>query len=425
LPTLLAEDEKLLREAKLPVEGKGLLDFFRKHTLSEKQRGLLKTHMLRLGDDDFHARQQASTAIVALGPGAAAYLRRALDHPDEEVKERLHLAIAALDKVTRPEHAAAAARLLRVRAPAGAVAVLLAYLPDSDDEIVKDEVLMTLAVLGVTEGKVVAALAEAAKDADPSRRAAAALVLGRFGTAEQRTAARSLLSDPDFAVRFRAAQGLLAVRDKAALAVLASLTRSAPLPLAVRADELLASVAGSHAPKVALGEEPAARAQCGAAWDAWVRRSGASDLTRAVVELPPANPALRAAAFGRQFAEMLRRGDFAPLKNVSEMPFLVGGENVIDATNPNLENQLAQFVQLFREQARSFALSSVRFPGDSLRIRTAAERDFVARFRRGELRPVEILWRAPGRVGEPQGLIILVRIRAESVRVIGVDLLRQ
>jgi len=64
-------------------------------------------------------------------------------------------------------------RALRVKAPADAAAVLLAYLPAAETEAVEEEVLTSLVVLGVHDGKVDAPVVAALKDKVGCRRAAA------------------------------------------------------------------------------------------------------------------------------------------------------------------------------------------------------------------------------------------------------------
>jgi HEAT repeat protein len=421
-PAPVNDDEKLLREAKIATDGPGLLEFFRRRTLTAEQRRQLQALIPRLGEDDFEQRQQASAALAALGPAATAHLRRALDHPDEEVKERLRLTLAALAKDSRPAHAAAAARLLCGRAPAGAVAVLLAYLPEAADEAVEDEVLWTLAALGVVEGKVAAPLAEALKDREPGRRAAAAVILGRYGTAEQRTAVRGLLADPNPAVRFRAAQGLLAARDGAALPILAALAGDAAPAVAVRADELLAVVAGAHAPNQLPAADARGRAACQAAWESWVRRQGTAALARAAVDLPPANASLRAAAAGRRFYLALQRGDGDALKDAMDVPFLVGGENLLEGRG-DVERVLAQFGQVLRDPSPPIAVCAVRFLSGVPHTVTPAERVFLGRFRRGELLPVALAWRPTERAPMAcVGLMLWVRLSGPQPRVVGVTL---
>ncbi len=195
----------------------------------------------------------------------------------------------------RAAQSAAAARLLRQRAPEGAAAALLAYAPDADNDAVENEVVASLAVLGVHDGKVDAAVVAALKDKAPARRAAAGVVVGRSGTAEQRADVQKLLADPDPRVRFRAAQGLLAGRDRSAVPALIALVKDGPPDLAYQADELLSCAVGSRAAHARWGEDAQSRQNCRSAWDAWAKEkeNAKVDLSRAAVDLPPFNPALR------------------------------------------------------------------------------------------------------------------------------------
>ncbi len=429
-----SEDEKVLREAKIAGDGPALLEYLRKHTLTASQREQVRTQVPRLGNDDFKMRQQASAALLALGPAVVPHLRRALDDPDEEVRERLRAALAALEPAARSDVSAAVVRLVRVRAPAGAVAVLLAYLPEADDETVEDEAAMTLAVLGVTDGKVAAAVADALEDVDPVRRAAAAMVLGRSGTAEQRAAVQKLLADPNPRVRFRAAQGLLAVRERAALPALAALVDEGPMSVAVRADELLACVAGPRAPRL-FGTNEATRRRSRAAWDAWVRRFGAADLARRAVDLPPFNPALRAAAAGRRFVLALLHDEREVVKNYSDVPFLLGGGDSATCltTRNELEQQIAPFGQNLRSQVLNPLVLWTRFAEPMPRKESATEGDFLARFRKEGVCPIEVIW-GSSEVGgllppgpRPGGLDISdlalrVRLGGDRPRVVALDL---
>ena len=56
------------------------------------------------------------------------------------------------------------AELLRAKAPAETVPVLLTYLPVADSEAVEEEAMNTIAILGVKDGKVDKVLEEALAD---------------------------------------------------------------------------------------------------------------------------------------------------------------------------------------------------------------------------------------------------------------------
>jgi hypothetical protein len=422
---LHGEDEKILRAAGIAVDGPSLLGYFRKRSLTAEQRGRIRELIPRLGDDGFAMRQRASLELLGLGPAALGHLRAARGNPDEEIKERLRAILGELEKHTRPSVSCAAARLLRNRAPAGAVEVLLGYLPEAEDDSVAEEVLCTLAVLGVNEGKVAPALIEARADREPARRAAAALVLGRSGNREQRAMVQALLTDTRPLVRFRAAQGLLAGSERAAIPTLIALIGEGPAELAARADELLRCVAGAHAPPLAPDTTPLARRRCHAAWVSWWRFNAHIDLRRAEVDLPAFNLALRCRRTAWQFLTAYRRGDREALKKLVEMPFLFGGDKLL-AQPGDLEKQLED------QTARFVAPANVNQPplewdwtarnlDNGVRKVSAAEQAFLARFRRGEVRAVEILTQAPTPGVDAQGIIVLLRASGDRLRVVGFD----
>src|SRR5207247_2053936 len=102
------------------------------------------------------------------------------------------------------------------------------YLPHAEEDIVEEAILDTLTSLTTRAGKPDSSLVAASREPVPSRRAAAGFVLGRSGDPEQRRAARRLLRDPDARVRWRAAQGLLAGRDRHAVPALIDLLAEGP-----------------------------------------------------------------------------------------------------------------------------------------------------------------------------------------------------
>jgi hypothetical protein len=163
----------------------------------------------------------------------------------------------------------AAARLLAAHRPTGAALVVLNYLPLAD-ETTEEELLTTLgAVTWRADGRSDPALVTALRDPQPARRAAAALWLGRANDAMDREAVRPLLGDVDAKVRLRAAQGLLAGKDKNAVPTLLALLSDAPLELAWQAEELLGRLAGEARPRASLGSTSPERHRCREAWEGW------------------------------------------------------------------------------------------------------------------------------------------------------------
>src|SRR5262249_17689408 len=82
------DDEKLLKGAKLAVEGPALLDYFRKRTVAPQDRDKINQLIRKLGDDSFQVREKASDDLRAFGAVALPQLRRALNDLDEEIRER-------------------------------------------------------------------------------------------------------------------------------------------------------------------------------------------------------------------------------------------------------------------------------------------------------------------------------------------------
>ena len=77
---------------KMP-ERPSLLDFFRKNTPSSADEQRMEALVRQLGDDDFAAREKASTELVAIGIRVAPLLRRAVKDNDPEISTRAKTAL--------------------------------------------------------------------------------------------------------------------------------------------------------------------------------------------------------------------------------------------------------------------------------------------------------------------------------------------
>jgi hypothetical protein len=280
-----AGDEALLEAAGLASDGPALLRFFQQRTPAQAEQARLAAHVRRLGADSFRERERATQELRAAGRSALPFVRPAVNDPDPEVVRRAERLLRELEGGRELALAQAAARLLADRRPAGAAEVVLRFLPLAGDEPLEDELLAALAVLASPGGKADRAVAAAVKDAAPVRRGAAAWVLGRSSRAEERALVRPLLADPDPKVRLRAAQALLAGKEKEAVAALVALLGEAPPGIGWQAEEVLFRLAGEQAPHVSLGAGGAAqRRQCREAWARWWRARG-SKLDLSKIEL--------------------------------------------------------------------------------------------------------------------------------------------
>jgi HEAT repeat protein len=233
LPATLAEtsqDEAILKKADVATTGPGLLEFFRKRTLTGAYQERIVALVQQLGDSSYKVRRQASKDLIGFGAPALPVLRRALKESEEraqksaskdselELQMRASKCIRILEKEPGPALPLTALRLLRERKPDGACPVLLGYVPFADNAEVEEEVLESLRELGTRDAKAEPVLMAALADMHLVRRAAAAFVVGRVGNLKQRPAVRKLLKDTEARVRLRAAQGILSkeVYDAAA-----------------------------------------------------------------------------------------------------------------------------------------------------------------------------------------------------------------
>jgi hypothetical protein len=213
--------------------------------------------------------------LVKAGLAAVPFLRQALEDPDREIVRRSERCLQEIRSHSETGLALASVRLLAVRQPAGAVEVLVKYLPFAEDPVIEEEVLTTLAVLGFRKGQVDQALIAALTDPMPARRAAVAFLLGRSSEASHRHQARPLLKDADPRVRFQAARGFLAARDKEAVPALLALLTNGPLDLAWQAEDQLGQLAGEQTPRVTVGAGSSTeRRRCCDAWTAWWQKHG-------------------------------------------------------------------------------------------------------------------------------------------------------
>ena len=265
-PPKPSPEENILRKAGVAVDDDSLLAFFRGRTLGDDEKTKIGDLVRRLGADDFDDRERAAKELRQVGGRAAPLVRAAADSPDTEIASRAKAFLKAVDPLP-PLPAVAAARLVARRGPAGAVPVLLAYLPFADDGAVEDEARAALLAL-TPDGMADPSLAAALDKGQPVQRAAAAYVLGRKGDAEQREAVRRRLKDADASVRWQAA-ALLAAHDRAAVPCLVDLLVEGPFDPAWRAEEALRRLAGDAAPAPWLDDSAEGRRKCRDAWAAW------------------------------------------------------------------------------------------------------------------------------------------------------------
>jgi HEAT repeat protein len=251
------------------TEGPTLLAEFRRRTLSPGDQDKVTALIEKLGDDSFDVRQRAAADLTVFGVLAAPLLREATRGAD---LERTRLAEDCLHEIAEKGGKplpAAAARLLTLRKPPGAIEALLDFLPFAGDEHMIAEVQTALSILALRDGKVDPALTRALEDKQPLRRAIAAEALLRTGVLDQRPAVSKLLRDADPQVRLRTALGLATRADKEAVPVLIDSLAEEPSAASGEAEELLYRLAGEQTPKLEPVTNTASRRKQRDSWAAW------------------------------------------------------------------------------------------------------------------------------------------------------------
>lgn len=271
-------DEKLVKEQKLDITEAALLEFFRKRTLSEDDQKKFRALVKAMGHYSYAIREQAYQGLLKEGIPVIPFLKESASFDsDVERKRRCEELLDKIREKNNPGVPIAAAHLLarpqekKDKSPAELIRTLLAYIPFADDENVEEEILTSLTLLSLREPAIEPELIKALTDANPTRRGAAAFVLGHVGTKDQVAKVQALLDDTQPLVRFRAAQGMLAARNKAALPSFVKLLETLPVSYLPKVEEILHRVAEDKGPMdMIAGNTPDAKQKAVKAWSKWL-----------------------------------------------------------------------------------------------------------------------------------------------------------
>jgi hypothetical protein len=293
-------------------------------------------------------------------------------------------------------------------------------LPWAGDDGVEEAALAALLTADKKESKEREKLVAVLSDPAASRRAAAALLLGRAGDAAQRAAVRARLRDPDAKVRLRAAQGLLAARQRDAVPALLALLASESPAIVHEADDALAHLAGAQAPRTAPGVDATSRKQCQAAWEKWWRdKRDKLDLTTAEVEPLLRNPDRRAREVGQRFLDALCAGDAEGALRASDVPFVFPTNDEEKPRTPEkLEKMLTNLAGQVKSQKYTCNFLAVQ-EGETYLAKARAPDD-ARKLMEGEswrrLRAVHFNAVDAGKSTEP--VLLFVRVRGGTARVV-------
>jgi len=378
-------DERQLKAAGAGVDGTALLKFFKDRTPTETNRLKLAKLVRQLGDDSFAQRQQASRELIASGRLAFSILKPALKDKDPEVSSRAEQCLIEIRRADDSGLPLAAARLLAQRAPDGSVAALFDFLPFADDESLEEEILAALIGKKLADDKAIPILEKSLRDPSSLRRGAAAYVLGRNDNKDVQAAVAKLLDDSDAKVRLRAAQGLLAGRNKLALPALIQLLTADGGEVVWQAEQILFQVAGERPPRLPADGGPENLKKRQEAWNAWWQGDGAKlDLAKIAHEPLPLGYTLIAQVAANKVWECSRDGKvrwtLTGLEGPIEVRPLPGGRLLITETNGRRVSDRGIDGKIFWEvKTRDAPLSAQRLPGGNTFIATNSSMSEVNR----------------------------------------------
>jgi HEAT repeat protein len=267
----IAADLAILKNAAVKSDVPALLNLFKKRTLLDRDRETVHACIRRLGSETYRLREQAMGELIRRGPAIVPMLREATKDTDLEIARRSEQCLARIQDRDVPVNVLpAAARLLTARKPAGAVDIMLAYVPYADNDKTLDEARVFLTLLAKEDNKSRPALVAGLSNALPARRAAAGEALCRAGLEDTKANIRNLLADPDAFVRMRVALALAYAGEKDAVPVLIDTLPRLTLVQAWQAEDLLLRLAEDRSPPtVAVGTDETTRGKCRDAWQAW------------------------------------------------------------------------------------------------------------------------------------------------------------
>jgi HEAT repeat protein len=220
----LSPDERILRNARMPVSDERLLAFFQARVHGALAPEQMAEALSKLADKSEKVRDQAIFDLVACGTPALTGLREKANRlEDPDTAQWAKSCLQAIEGAGRTAIPAAAARLLAQRKPTGAAAALLEYLPQAPEESIVQTLETALGQVGFHEDQIDPALEKALTDAVPIRRGIAATVICKVGSTKQRLVVKPLLQDPKPSVRLRAALGLAQSQDAEAIPILIDL----------------------------------------------------------------------------------------------------------------------------------------------------------------------------------------------------------
>jgi HEAT repeat protein len=222
----------------------------------------------KLDHDSPEVRESAERELVALGLRATSLLRGAVNQGQPRISPAAARCLSRIEGERLPAPLPSTTwRLLKMRPPSGTTAALLAFLPCAEDEDMVGQIREVLVTVAVVDAHPDERLVKALQDRFGVRRGVAAAVLCSTGRAEDVKAVRSLLKDPDAAVRLKVALALAGAGDSSAVPALIALVGEGSSEPAYGAEAYLERLANTSRPSELLTETDSQKRVV--LWSAW------------------------------------------------------------------------------------------------------------------------------------------------------------
>ncbi|MSR32731.1 MAG: hypothetical protein EXR99_14635 [Gemmataceae bacterium] len=227
----------------------------------------IKKLIKELGDDQFEIREKAAEVLKTLGPQVVPALRSLADAKDVEVRGRAKTLLAELGETGIKPIQQSLPKLLVLKAPEGAVAGLLDYLPAAEND---DQASLFYEALGALAWQNSNKLAAqpGLQDPNPRKRVGSGVLLLNQESKENKKMMSPLLKDSDPWVRYRISLFMALAGERDSLPILIQSLGELPAEQCVDGEGLLFDLAGNDPPK-ALSVNSTERKKIAAVWETW------------------------------------------------------------------------------------------------------------------------------------------------------------
>lgn len=265
--------EEVLDKVGIKADAPSIRQYFLSLHPSAETRSAIAALLARLGDDDFHHREQAMKQLLRMPAVAVDLLQGAAQGKDPEVGWRARQVLEHADQSSRDLLLSAFMVVEQRKLRGELVEPLLAAVPLCSEEYLREAARRALAATSSTDDAE--DLRRHFSHADPHVRIAALTALAKTSGPAASQHLLPLLADGDERVRVAAARALASHGRRESLPVLVALLDSPELSIRLASLRTLKGATGQDLGFVAYENEKV-RAPAREKWQAWLAAEGAS-----------------------------------------------------------------------------------------------------------------------------------------------------